>query len=67
MDQQQALALFASKLSEWQQLPKPDGYTYEASFESFMQGLGQDLFQLSVGKLPTDRNAKKKSRPDSVQ
>ena len=52
MDQQQALTLFASKLAQWEQTPKPDGYTYEASFESFMQALGQDLFQLSVGQLP---------------
>ncbi len=66
MDQQQAQALFASKLSEWEQTPKPDGYTYEASFEAFMQSLSQELFQLSVGPLPNDRNAKKKSLPDSA-
>lgn len=66
MDQQQALALFASKLAEWEQTPKPDGYSYEATFETFMQTLGQDLFQLSVGPLPNDRNAKKKSLLDSA-
>ena len=60
MDQQQALALFANKLAEWEKTPKPNGYTYEASFQTFIQSLGQDLFQLSVGQLPKDRNAKKK-------
>jgi hypothetical protein len=60
MDKQEALALFSRKLSEWEQTPKIDAYHYEASFDEFMQSLSQDLFQLSVGELAQDRNAKKK-------
>lgn len=35
---------------------------YEKSFIEVMRGLNEELFQLSVGQVPQDRNLKKKSK-----
>ncbi|MCY7357321.1 MAG: hypothetical protein LH609_07580 [Rudanella sp.] len=60
MDKQQAVDLFLVKLADWENASKPDAYTYEKSFEQFIQSLSSDLLQLSVGPLAQDRNTKKK-------
>ena len=63
MDKQKAIEVLLKGLEEWESKPKGDGYEYEQSFIEVMQGLNSELFQLSVGELPKDRNAKKNSRP----
>ena len=65
MDKQKAFEILSKKIDEWENKPKSDGYTYETSFLEIMQELNKDLFQLSVGDLPKDRNGKKKSKPKS--
>lgn len=59
MDRQKAIEILLKKIDEWEQKPKIDGYTYEKSFIEVMQGLNEELLQLSVGELPQDRNKKK--------
>ena len=61
MDKAQAVELLLKSLSEWENKPKGDGYEYEKSFIEVMQGLNRDLFQLSLGEVPVDRNEKKSS------
>lgn len=63
MDKQKATAILLKKIDEWENKPKDDGYQYEQSFIEVMQGLNEELLQLSVGELPKDRNAKKKFKP----
>jgi hypothetical protein len=62
MDKQKAFEILSKRIDEWENKPKSDGYEYEKSFIEVMQGLNQDLLQLSVGTLPKDRNVKKKFR-----
>ena len=62
MNKQEAFEILSKKIDEWESKPKTDGYTYESSFMEMMQELGTDLLQLSIGTLPVDRNAKKKSK-----
>lgn len=64
MDKQKATEILLKKIEEWEQKPKRDGYEYEKSFIEVMQGLNAELLQLSVGEVPGDRNAKKKSKPN---
>lgn len=63
MDKQKAFEILSKHIDEWDNKPKIDGYEYEKSFIEVMQGLNNELFQLSVGVLPKDRNGKKKSKP----
>jgi hypothetical protein len=60
MDKQKATEILLKKIEEWESKPKSDGYEYEKSFIEVMQGLNEELLQLSVGDLPKDRNVKKK-------
>ena len=62
MDKDKATEILLQKLSEWENKPKADGYEYEKSFIEVMRGLNEELFQLSVGEVPQDRNLKKKSK-----
>jgi hypothetical protein len=59
MDKQRAIAILLNKLEEWDTKSKKDGYEYEENFVDVMQGLNHELFQLSLGELPKDRNKKK--------
>ena len=59
MDKQKATEILLKKLVEWDSKPKNDGYEYEKSFVEVMQGLNEELLQLSVGDLSKDRNKKK--------
>lgn len=63
MDKEAAKAILFQKIEEWEDKPKSDGYDYEKSFIEVMEGLNHELYQLSVGDLPKDRN-KKKSKPN---
>ena len=60
MDKQKATEILLKKLVEWDSKPKNDGYEYEKSFVEVMQGLNEELLQLSVGDLSKDRNKKKR-------
>jgi len=64
MDKDKATEILLQKISEWENKPKTDGYEYQKSFIEVMRGLNEALFQLSVGKVPQDRNSKKKSKPN---
>ena len=63
MDKQKAIEILSKRIDEWGHKPKSDGYEYEKSFIEVMQGLNEELFQLSVGDLPQDRNKKKPTNP----
>lgn len=67
MDKQKAFEILSKRIDEWESKPKSDGYEYEKSFIEVMQGLNEELLQLSVGDLPKDRNVKKKYRPKLEQ
>ena len=61
IDKAQATALFLSKLEAWEasQIGQTSGYEYEKSYSAFVSELSKELFQLSIGDLPKDRNKKK--------
>jgi hypothetical protein len=65
MDKQKATAVLLRRIEDWETKPKTDGYEYEKSFIEVMQGLQEELLQLSVGDLPKDRNEKKS--PNSIR
>lgn len=67
MDKQKATEILLKRIDEWSEKPKTDGYEYEKSFIEVMQGLNEELFQLSVGELPKDRNEKKNGAARAVQ
>jgi hypothetical protein len=54
---------------DWAENPEnhQDGYRFEESFAQMWQELGQQVFQDSAGEVPTDKNRKKKSTPDSAK
>ena len=60
---QQALAILEKYLSEWESNPKrfESGYNYESTYAEMMQKVAQEILQLSVGKVPKDKNVKKNS------
>ena len=62
MDKQKATEILLKKIDEWNDKPKNDGYEYEKNFIEVMQGLNEELLQLSIGELPKDRNKKKASK-----
>jgi hypothetical protein len=43
------------------------GYLYEKTFVEMWQSLGNEVFQKSVGKMPTDKNLKKNFKPHWVK
>lgn len=63
----QAAALVEKYISEWENNPvrMESGYHYESTYAEMMQKVEQEIFQLSVGKMPKGVNAKKNSRPAS--
>lgn len=64
MDKQKATEILLKKITEWENKPKTDGYEYEKSFIEVMQGLNEELLQLSIGEVSTDRNKKKLFTPN---
>lgn len=62
MDKQRAVAILLDKLEDWDKKSKNDGYEYEENFIDMMRDLNHELFQLSLGELPKDRNKKKSKR-----
>lgn len=64
---EQAKELLEKYLTEWELDPARErsGYHYEMSYATMLQGFEKDLLQLSLGKVPKGKNAKKNSGPDS--
>lgn len=63
---QQATAILANYLTQWESNPQrmESGYDYEATYAEVMQKVEQEILQLSVGKVPKDKNNKKNFKPD---
>ena len=61
MDKAKAFEILSKRIDEWENKPKNDAYEYEKSFIEVMQQLNEELLQLSVGEISTDRNKKKTS------
>ena len=57
-------AVFNDKMEQWieSQENQTDGFEYERSYVETMQEISSEIFQLSVGKAPKDKNQKKNSR-----
>lgn len=55
--------LFSEKIDQWlsSQENQRDGFEYERSFTQAMQEISLEVFQLSVGKVPKNKNQKKTS------
>jgi len=62
----EALAIFERHFTQWESDPKrmENGYQYESTSASMMEKVEQEVLQLSVGKVPKDKNLKKNSRPN---
>jgi hypothetical protein len=65
MKQQNPAQIFNKYYQEW--LSNPDrmknGYDYERTFIEIMQQIEKEVFQNSLGKVPENKNRKKKSKP----
>lgn len=61
---EQATELFQKRYSDWitNQHNQTSGYEYENSFVKMMQEVELEVFQLSAGEVPTNKNRKKKSK-----
>jgi hypothetical protein len=60
------LKIMQQRYQEWEQNPQrqTSGYEYEKTFTEMWQGLGNKIFQQSIGSLPRDKNRKKNSKQD---
>ncbi len=58
---QQATAILEKYLTEWESNPDwmKSGYDYESTYAAMMQKVEKEVLQLSVGKVPKDKNVKK--------
>ena len=56
-------AVFNDKMEQWleSQENQTDGFEYERSYVETMQEISSEVFQLSVGEAPKDKNRKKTS------
>jgi hypothetical protein len=63
------LSIMQKHYQEWEQNPmrQTSGYEYEKSFTEMWQALGNKVLQQSVGKLSTDKNAKKNFKHDGAR
>lgn len=59
-----ALKVFDKYYSEWEanESLMNNGYSYESTFVEMMRKIGADVLQVSTGKVPKGKNAKKKSK-----
>jgi len=65
MTKDKALAIFEKYYMEWESDPKrmENGYNYEATYAEMMKKVEKEVFQNSVGELPSNKNRKKNSIP----
>jgi len=63
MDEEELTELIRYKIRQWKenQKGKTDGYDYEASLVQMVDEIGREIFQESIGPLPSDRKRKKNS------
>lgn len=64
-----ALAIFEKHYEQWESDPArmENGYQYESTYAAMMEKVEREILQLSLGKVPKDKNLKKNSRPVSVK
>ena len=62
-----ALSLFEKYYTQWEsdESRMTSGYNYESTFREMMRKVGQEVLQVSTGKVPKGKNAKKKYKPAS--
>jgi hypothetical protein len=65
MDIDKATKIFQENYKQWLGDPNrnKNGYEYERSFVEQMQKMEKELFQDSIGEIPSNKNVKKKSKP----
>jgi hypothetical protein len=62
-----AAEIFAKHFQNWENSPERylSGYHYEESYAKMMQAVEKEVFDLSLGEKPKDKNKKKALLPDS--
>lgn len=65
MTQKDPTKIFEKYYNEWVASPERDksGYDYERSYAEMMQKVEKEVFQLSIGEAPNNKNRKKNSKP----
>ena len=65
-DLEKAINILKEHYSAWEKCADrlTSGYEYERSYATMMQEVEQQIFAVSVGEPPKDRNRKKNSIPD---
>ncbi len=65
-NKEQVLALVEKCYTQWESDPlrMQSGYHYELTYATMMKKMEKEILQLSVGKIPKNKNTKKNSRPD---
>lgn len=66
---ERASQVLAHHLEQWESDPSrlENAYNYEASYAAMIQEFNRELLQVSLGKLPKSKNAKKNFTPDSEE
>jgi len=66
MTQKDPTEIFEKYFNEWLASPERhrSGYDYEKSYAEMMQKVEKEVFQVSLGEAPTNKNRKKNSKPD---
>lgn len=65
-DIDKVLAIVKENYSSWELNPQrfENGYQYESTFVAMMELVEKEVFAVSVGRVPVDRNKKKNLLPD---
>ena len=65
MEEDNATSIFKKHYKEWENNPlrMESGYDYEKTYAEMMQKVEREVLQISVGKIPVNKNSKKKSKP----
>jgi len=65
MTQKDPTRIFEKYYNEWVSSPERNisGYDYERSYAEMMQKVEKEVFQLSIGEAPNNKNRKKNSKP----
>jgi len=67
MAQKDSTKIFEKYYNEWVASPERNisGYDYERSYAEMMQKVEKEIFQVSIGEVPKNKNRKKNSKPVS--
>ena len=62
LDKEKIAKRLKAAVEAWEKNPErmQSGYEYEKTFVEMWRGLGKEIFQQSVGKVPASKNTKKK-------